>query len=270
VKTALLAIVATASMTAQTSPPTAPATRFDVVSVKRNRSGDTNASLRPTPGGGLIITNNTLRGLVRNAYFLPDDQIVGGPEWFDTDRFDIIATGSGLEVALPIMVTKLKALLTDRFGLQAHSEMRERSVYLLVPTRVGGPLGPQLRLSTVDCRPAAGVRPAGVVPPGQPAGEQPVCGSRNRRGLMMMGGGGMADFARELTPRAGRIVVDGTGLAGTFDLTLTWDAEVATGAIETGVSIFTAMQEQLGLKLEPQRAPVEVLVIDRAEPPTEN
>lgn len=275
----LLAIAATASLAAQAGTPSAPSARFDVVSVKRNNSGDQNASVRPRAGGGLTVMNNTLLSLVRNAYGLQNFQIVGGPEWLDRERFDIIATGSGAEVPFPVMLDRLRALLSDRFGLVVHREMRDTAVYALVLARKDGQLGPQLRQSTIDCRPSVvvpgGTPPKGIIPPGQPAGEQPVCGGRTRRGLLMVGGAGLEDVARQLAASAGRSIVDKTGLTGTFDLTLTWDPDPAGAAVDPaspnqGLSHFTAVQEQLGLRLEPQRAPVEVLVIDRAEPPTEN
>jgi uncharacterized protein (TIGR03435 family) len=274
-RTAVIVLCAVVTISGQGAAPPA----FEVVSVKRNHSGDQNASVRPAPGGGLLVKNNTLRSLLRNAYMFADNRLFGGPAWLDTDRFDITATGSGDDVPFEMMLERMRTLLADRFGVVVHREMREMSVYALVPVREDRRFGPQLRPSAIDCRPSTAAvarsRPAGIVPPGQPPGEQPVCGGRTKRGLMMIGGAGLDDFARELAAAAGRPVIDRTGLIGTFDLTVAWDPDPTGAADEPaspvrGLSLFTAVQEQLGLKLDPQRAPVEVLVIDRAEPPTEN
>jgi uncharacterized protein (TIGR03435 family) len=262
-RTALVAAVLAAGHAAAQAPPP----RFDVVSVKRNRSGDSNSSTRVRPGGGLLVTNNTLRGLIRNAFTREDFQIAGGPAWIDTDRFDIVATGSQ-DASFDVMVAKVKTLLADRFGLMAHVEMREMPVYALTAVRADR-LGPNIRASAVDCRPTAtnAAKPQPVTPPGLPPGEQPICGLRRRQGFVGIGGATMTEFALGLSGIVSRTVIDRSGLAGTHDLSLTWDPDLAGGQ---GVSLFTAVQEQLGLKLEPQRAPVEVLVIDRAEPPTED
>jgi uncharacterized protein (TIGR03435 family) len=269
VKTAFLAIATTVSLAAQAIPPTAPAPAFEVVSIKRNRSGDQNSSTRVRPGGGLLVTNNTLRGLVRNAYMREDFQIVGAPSWFDTDRFDILATGDNQDVPFDVMVSRTKRLLADRFALVVHSEIRELPIYALVPASAEGRTGPQIRQSAIDCRPTStgGRRPDAVMPPGIPVGEQPVCGVRRRQGFVAVGGGGLAEFSLALSGIVGRTVVDRTGMDGAYDLALTWDADLAAGQ---GVSLFTAVREQLGLKLEARRGPVEVLVVDRVEPPAEN
>jgi uncharacterized protein (TIGR03435 family) len=260
---------------AQTSAPNGVPPGFEAASVKPNTSGDPGGSFGGRPGGQLIITNYTLRNIVRNAYGLQDFQIVGGPDWFDSDRFDIVAKAAN-DAPPAQMIQMVRTLLAERFGLAVHTETRELPVYALVMARADGRRGPQLRPAAVDCAALLAARGRGAPPtPAQP-GDRPVCGMRTVPGRMVAGGYALGDVARNLAPFAGRTVVDKTGLTGTFDLDLTWtpdqipQAPLTPGAPPidaNGPSIFTALQEQLGLKLDSQRGPVEVLVIDRAEKP---
>jgi uncharacterized protein (TIGR03435 family) len=250
---------------------------FEVASIKRNVSADQNASVRGQ-SGRVTITNNTLFNIIRNAYNVQRFQMVSGeraPSWLDTDRWDIVATTDGKRTQQE-MLAMLQNLLADRFKLVVRRETREIPVFGLVLARADERLGPQLRKSTVECMAPAG--PNGGAPPPQPAGPGagvPNCGTRVGRGSVVSNGVLLADFARNLSPLAARVVVDKTGLTGAWDLDLTWapDADGAgTGTPSTtdGPSLFTAVQEQLGLKLDPQRGAVAVLVIDSAERPTED
>jgi uncharacterized protein (TIGR03435 family) len=269
---------------------------FEAASVKPNRSGDGRIALFFQPGGRFMATGVTLRMLVGAAYGtpapLPDYQLIGGPDWIGSDRFDIIAKAEGdpqpgPQGPPPIMFLMLRTLLADRFKLAVHTESRELPIYALVMSRTDGRHGPQLNPAAVDCAALRGSRgnapPAGP-PPGPPAGfERPPCGIRMAPGTMLAGGVTMAQLANALSrlPVVNRIVDNRTALAGAFDLDLRWTppqmpASPPPGAPPLppidpdGPSIFTAVQEQLGLKLESQRGPVEVLVIDSAERPTED
>jgi len=250
---------------------------FEVASVKSNKSGDPGGSFGGRPGGQVVVRNNTLRNMIRNAYGLQDFQIVGGPDWINSDRFDIVAKAA--DDAPPAqMLLMVRALLADRFKLAMHTETREIPIYALVMARSDGRRGPQLRPAAADCGALlAAARGGGAPVPRVSAGERPVCGMQTLPGRMMAGGYALPDVARNLSPFTGRMVVDKTGLAGTFDLDLTWTPDqVPQGALPPGApaidpngpSLFTAVQEQLGLKLDSERGPVEVLVIDRAERPT--
>ena len=263
---AALAVVLTA---ATLSAQSAPSPTFDVVSVKRNRTGDQNSSTRPRPGGGVQITNNTLRQMIRNAYQREDYLIIGGPSWVDSDRFDVVATGVGPDVGFEVLQRRMQAMLSDRFRLAVRDEIRQLPVYEL-SRRNADRLGAQIRQSQIDCRPtttAATAKPTPVVPPGAPAGEPPVCGIRRRPGILVAGGAPLDEVLRALSGLIGQTIVDRTGISGPVDVALIWEADLAAGQ---GVSLFAAVQEQLGLRLEPTRGPVNVLVIDRAELPTEN
>jgi len=269
---ALLAIGAPRAQAPAAQPPA-----FDVASVKPNKDGGP-SSVRVTPGGMLTITNSNLRNIIRNAWNITNDQIVGGPDWLDSDRFDITAKASqpfGQDQARAM----LQALLADRFGLATHNETRELPVYLLVLARKDGALGPQMKKADVDCAALfASVAAGGKMPERLPNGNLP-CGISVRlnqgQGVVTGNGVAMEQLARNLVGGVGRIVVDKTGLAGYYDINVTFAADgppsagapAAPAPDPGGASLFTAMQEQLGLKLEPGRAPIPVLVIDRATRP---
>ncbi len=256
------------------APPHPPA--FEVASIKRNISGSTSAGTRTLPGGRITITNNPLRNMIRNAYGVQGFQIVGGPDWVNTDRWDIVAKAEG-DVPREQMSAMMQALLADRFNLVIHRETREMPIYALRLARGDGAFGPQLRRSVTDCAALmADARARGGTPPSRVNGRV-SCGMSINNGRMEVNADGMPNLVRNLAPIVGRIVVDKTGLTGSFDLDLTWAPEAQAGSSESatptaidGPSIFTAMQEQLGLKLEPQRGPVDVLVIDSAERPMED
>ena len=272
---ATLALVVAGARAPQAQVPPAAAT-FDVSSVKPNKDGGP-SSVRVTPGGMLSVTNNNLRNIIRNAWNITNDQIAGGPDWIDSERFDITAKASK-PFAQDEARAMLQALLADRFGLVTHQETRDLSVYLLVLARKDGALGPQMKKSDVDCAALfAAVTAGGKMPERLPNGNLP-CGIsvRGNQGLVTGNGVAMEQLARNLVGGVGRIVVDKTGLPGYYDLNLTFAPEgpppaqgaPAGPAPDPGAaSLFTAMQEQLGLKLEPGRAPISVLVIDRAQRP---
>ena len=170
----------------------------------------------------------------------------------------------------------LRALLADRFKLTAHSEFRDRPIYVLVMDRKDGKLGPQLKKVDVDC---AALRDRAGRAPTSGAAVSP-CGGFRALGLGHSTGHAvtMSMIAALLEGSVGRNVFDRTGLGGKFDVDLLWTPdqpqgpgapEVSAGAVN-GPSIFTAVREQLGLKLDSTTGPVDVLVIDHAEPPTEN
>jgi bla regulator protein BlaR1 len=262
---------------------------FDVTSVKPNNSGSGRILMQQVPGGGWNGTNVTLGMLIRMANQLQDNQIVGGPKWLFADRYDVLGKGSAPGREGPFF-PKLKTLLADRFGLVVHTEKRELPMYALVLARRDGKLGPKLAPSTADCAPPA---PApggrGEQPPPRPfvmpgPGERPRCGFMIGPGSIMAGGSPLSSLATNLSRLVGSMVVDKTGLAGNFDWTLEFapDPNMAGRGdlpqpppgvgperpASDGPSIFSALQEQLGLKLDSTKGPVDVLVIDRAEKPT--
>jgi uncharacterized protein (TIGR03435 family) len=269
--TALLVCAATAL------PARAQRPAFEVASIKRNVSVGQLSSIRGQPGGRITVTNHSLRSIIRQINRLQGDQIVGGPDWVDKDRWDIVAKGEG-DPAFEQLVAMMQTLLADRFKLVTHRETRDMPVYALVLARSDGRLGPQLQTSTVDCAAiaAAARTQGGTAPP--PPGAGPRCGTNMSFGRMRTSAVPMTDIARNFSIAAGRTVVDRTGLTGIFDLDVTWKPDVPAGSAgpagnistDDAPSLFTALQEQLGLKLDAQRGPVEVLVIDSAERPVED
>jgi uncharacterized protein (TIGR03435 family) len=246
-----------------------------VSSVKPNKDGGP-SSVRVTPGGMLTVTNNNLRNIIRNAWNITNDQIVGGPDWIDSERFDITAKASR-PFAQDEARAMLQALLADRFGLVTHNETRELPVYLLTLARKDGALGPQMKKSDLDCAALfAAVTAGGKMPERLPNGSLP-CGISVRPGTVTANAASMEQLARNMTGGVGRIVVDKTALPGYYDLNVTFAAEgppplpgapAGPAPDPAAPSLFTALQEQLGLKLEPGRAPIPVLVIDRAARPS--
>ena len=248
--------------------------QFEVASVKPNKTGDPNSALRLQPGGRIVATNVALRLLIRNLYNVQAEQIAGAPDWIESERFDIEAKADReyppqADAPAPELLAMMRNLLADRFKLVVHRESREMPVYLLVMAKADKTLGPQMRRVDVDCAAetarAMAARRGGAPPPSDP-NKMPPCGMRMRSGNVTARGTTLPQLARNLSQFLGRSVVDRTGLGGAFDMDLEWAPEQTPNA--PGPSIFTAVQEQLGLKLDSQRAPVDVLVVDRVERPT--
>jgi uncharacterized protein (TIGR03435 family) len=276
---ASVAVTATSRLLAQV-PDARPA--FEVASVRESKPGDSRQpGLAPiAPGGRVTIVGLTARELLRLAYsseaaLLPS-QIVGGPAWIDSARFDINAIGGDQLAAGPNrsparIFALLRTLLEDRFVLKAHAERREMPIYALVVDRPDGRLASKLRPSSGDCV-APGVAGASVA--------AQLCGFR-RVGPAGLSGHGisMELFAGVLAtlPDVLRVVRDRTNLAGRFDIDLTFTSlgavagnDPATVAADGGPSLFTALKEQLGLRLDSQRGPVDIYIIDSLEKPRED
>jgi uncharacterized protein (TIGR03435 family) len=219
---------------------------FEVASIKRNTSGTLNSGMNNQPGGRVTVINMTLRQLVRGIHRLADYQVVNNAgDWLSTERWDIAAK-SERDVPFEQLVTMMRALVTERFSLAMHREQRDAPIYALTLARPGGAPGRALRRSTKDCS----------VPN--------TCNVFGDPGVLKADGRTMDDLARNLAQMPlGRMVVNRTNLLGAFDVELTWnDTE--------GPSLFTALQEQLGLKLESDHGPVDMLIIDSARRPTED
>lgn len=254
-------------------------------------------TIPPPVGGRFTASNVPLRFLVGIAYDLNDFQIVGGPDWQMSRRFDIQAKAAAPDVGMDAMLPMIKALLADRFHLKVHTELREMPIYALVIARDDRRLGANITRSTADCSNAQAQKVAetmaregptalaGLLHSGRglPCTIMPVP-TRGVAGAMTMRANGqsMAALAKFLTSTTGRIVRDRTGLSGLYDWELTFDRAVRPRAApQTGNNLpipptlppsdspelTTALHEQLGLKLQSTRGPVEVLVIDSAALP---
>ena len=280
---------------AQEPSPTATQTEtysFEVATLKQNTSGERGGGIRRLPGGRVTVTNMAARQLVAFAYSLQlgQFQLVGGPSWLADDKFDITAKmegnpewgGPGSNKPDPITIA-MRKLLADRFKLKVHTESRELDAYALVVARPGT-LGPKLKPSPTDCAAMLKDAQAGKLPPLPAPGslktdETMPCSIMGGRGMVRFDGFPMSQVAGMFTGQAGRIVVDRTGLTGNWQFVLTFLPEQPLAGPPGGAeppidpnapSFFTALQEQLGLKLESTKAPVTVAVIDSAEHPTDD
>ena len=251
---------------------------FEVASIKSNASGALRVSIQSSPGGRFTAINAPVRALIRHAYQLQDFELTGGPKWLDSDRFDIVAKAEG-EPAPARSRLMLRALLVERFKLQLHSETRERPLYALVMARRDGKTGPGLRRTDSDCAGTAPLQDVLGITPGPPDPDA-ACGyfGPGPGGGTTFRGVTIEALARLLAPPVHRPVVDRTGLTGYFDADLEMTAEFGPPPPPPGVpdqvdraslpSIFTAIQDRLGLRLDAQRGSITVFVIDRLERPT--
>lgn len=276
---ALLALSSGAvSITSLHAAPQEPPPTFDVASIKRDVSGEPDMFFRIIPT--LHLERVTLKALVIMAYRVHDFQVTGGPDWIDSDRYNIDAKGqppSAVNLAYrDLQLQRLQTLLRDRFQLTIHRETKELPIYVLTVAK-GGP-----KLHPPDCI----QRPPGdyTIAPGKTSWA--YCG------LLGGGNGGiqassttMADFANWLSNPLSRTVVDKTGINGEFQIHLTYTPDLpavpspdaagpslADGAAAADLrpDIFAAIEEQLGLKLNSAKGPVEVITIDHVERPSDD
>jgi uncharacterized protein (TIGR03435 family) len=253
---------------------------FDVASVKPSAFGSyqTRADMRSE---GVNFINLPLRAIVQFAFGITQPtRILGLPDWAVTERFDVVAKPPDKATRDELRLM-LQALLHERFKLEARQESREVNVYALVLARRDGQLGPKLRPSTSDCLPPRA--PGGAAAPERSgAQDRPTCGTQPAGpGHLVVINVPITQLATGLSMINGRTVIDKTGLTGSFDVDLTFTSDTPRALRPDGVpteaaanpdapSLFTALQEQLGLKLEPQRASEDVVVVDRIERPSTN
>jgi bla regulator protein blaR1 len=268
-------------------PPIDPEMRFEVVSIKPfDSSGGAQPRITMNPGR-YDVMGMPLRLVVGQGLGAPLDRIFGWPDWIDTERYTIAAKmPDGPPPPARALFVMIENLLKDRFNLVTHRETREMPIYNLVVARSDRP-GPGLKESSRECRAELTERleaaRRGAPMQTTPAGCMTL---KLNVGTVSMIGIQMAQLANFLTQSVGRPVIDRTGLTSFYDLTLKWTPDPGGGPTPFGLpagvlptappppadpdapNIFTAVQEQLGLKLEAGRGPVEVVVIDRLEKPT--
>jgi uncharacterized protein (TIGR03435 family) len=259
---------------------------FEVASIKQNTSGDGGQFIRVMPGNRFNVTNMPPRALITLAYQLQQFQLVGGPPWLTSDHYDIVAKLAGEQVAFapgqpnPMMLA-MRGLLAERFKLKMHTETREMDVYNLVMIKPGAP-GPNLKQATTDCAALVAARRGQPpsAPPGPPGPNDPMpCGMMGLPGMIRAGTQPISGITGMLTNQTGRLVFDKTNLTGNWDFTVKYQFEMRGGqSLPPNIpppdpdapSLYTAIQEQLGLKLESAKSPVEVTVVDSIEHPTED
>ena len=246
--------------------------QFEVASVKHNISGSDKAYLKATPGR-LAMTNISLKRLILNAYDLEDYQISGDPSWIASEHYDIQATAEGNPSVRQMEGPMLPALLEDRFQLTFHRVTRQLPVYELTIAKGGVKLH---EAKEGACTPYSVDAPPPPLPHSNWCG---LAGTEDRlNGALDRTGVSIPQLATRLSRQyvpsgLRRPIIDKSGLTRTFNFHLEWTIDQATSALPdeaTGPSILTATQEQLGLKLESAKGPVEVMVIDHVEPPSGN
>ena len=243
----LAGTIASASIQAQPAAPRLVPRSFDVASVKPNRIGGEGRRAGSSPGGAFTATNVTLKLLISRAYGVPEAQIEGGPEWIDTETYDIAAKAdTPREMSREEVRPCLQALLAERFQLTIHRQPKQGAVFSLGPAKNG----PRFKEHS-------GPGPAGIsVSSG--SGVATITATKAT----------MARLAEYLSSQAERPVIDNTELKGEYDFRVEWGTDDKPGSPRP--SIFAALQEQLGLKLSLTRGTIEMIVVDRAERASEN
>ncbi len=242
-----LVLLALTCVTAFAQTPTA-RPEFEVASVKPGFGPDGYSAIKATPGGRFTVENLPLKYLIGVAYEVKGPQILNGPGWIETMPFDISGKAEG-SPTLPEMLPLLRSLLADRFKLTIHRATKQLSILALTVAKGQGKL---VKSSVGGCGSA-------------------TTGLRSIMDGLTGTEVSMNDLAKWLSVVLATIVIDRTGLPDKYDVHLEWSPDPSRpGWNGPGASIFTDLQEQLGLKLESQKAPVEVLVIEHIEKPTEN
>jgi uncharacterized protein (TIGR03435 family) len=245
-------LLATVGAAAQSAP------QFEVASVKRSTSGAPGFTLSQLPGGHFVATNVPLRFIVMAAFGVPAYMVDGGPGWINSERYDIQAMAEDRPSFYRQWPDMLRGLLVERFKLATHTERRPMQGFALVLARADSRLGERLRRTdTCELTP--------VLPP---------CGqARGSDHSYQMNGMTLSALTYMLRQRVDAPVEDRTGFTGNFVVELDWALErpgSPDAVPDDGVMLVTALQEQLGLKLQRERVDVEVVVIDRVERPAEN
>lgn len=281
-----LVLVPVAAIEARQEPSRPAPAVTGVLSVIKPSRADEVSRLQVPIGGRFTASSVTVLDLIAAAYGdltpLAAAHVVGAPDWASRERFTIEArTEQAPPAAVPFddrnvtaAFAMVRAMLADRFHLAVHDDMRDTDVYAMVTVRRDGRPGPELRRTSLDCEAIAARGPDNPVV-GADGRPLPPCALRGPRGSLVATGVMMKTLADRLArlPGIDRPVLDATGLSERFDFSLRWsEAAIApdTPALESGPSIFTALQEQLGLRLDSRRAPIRHLVIDRLDHPTPN
>lgn len=283
----MLSVALGSVMLGAQSPPANDGLRFEVTSIKRNLTnalGSNGSAERPD--GGFVLLNVPMMTLIGRAQFpsIAPIDMVGLPDWARSDRYDVRTTSPLSRAATPEeRAAMILAMLAERVNLKTHVETRDTEVFDLVPARADRRLGSGIKPSEIDCeaklaadRAAA---EAGAPPPRPPidmsAPPAPCSGLRISNGFE--GDTTMETMSMLLRSTAGRPIVDKTGLKGYYRVKMTFlrvlspaGPSVTPSAADDVPDLFSALPSQLGLKLEPSKAPRQVLVIDRLERPTED
>lgn len=275
----LVIAAATLSIAAQ-EPEGLTAASFEAATFKPNRSGADGWQFNPRSTGQFTATNARVADLIKAAFLLQPNQLGPLPSWTASERYDIVArldpsiAGRNQPPGVPpTWSLALRALLTDTLKLRFHHEVRQQPVYALVLARAGQP-GPQMKQAAFDCdalreQALAAARTGAATPYPPTTPDRIACGMRNVPGRITYGGSALDEFRGALSILTGRAVLDRTGLSGRWDFVLTYatEAQLRSGEPTDVPELFTALTEQLGLKLQSTTGPVDVMIVDHIERP---
>lgn len=274
--TCTLVLISAAVVPVRTQQPADASARFEVTSVRRNTSVADVGSVGAQRGGRLVAVSATPLQIIAWAFRMEATRIVGAPGWAAQDRYDVAAAPAqdlAGQLGFPAVQQMTQHLMTDRFKLTTHNEMRPLPVYTLAVARTDRRLGPQIQKATVDC---AALQKEGLPPSPAPRTaadfeKPPTCGVRGGSGLYAAGGVTLTDFSQMLRSSLDAPVVDKTGLEGAYTILLKWTPDGRSPTTDqSSPALFTAVEEQLGLKLQRGTELLEVLVIDSISRPSEN
>ena len=250
---------------------------FEAASIKVNKSDSGPSGISGTTPGRFVVTRTPLKFVILYAYQLLNHQVIGLPDWTEDINFDITAVYKSAAVPADKDVRAMvQGLLRDRFGLLIHPDRRVIPAYDLNLAHTNGKPGPKMTVSSIDCEKMISEKTplnnAGGPSAVAPGGIRPACKALATRRYLTGGGLTMQQLTSTLQSMVGRPVVDRTGLKGSYDVEASWTLMDDTGDApqNDSPSIFTALQEQLGLKLDTRREPFDVIVIDRVTLPTDN
>jgi uncharacterized protein (TIGR03435 family) len=266
-----VAIVAVAGLFTAAQTPAPTRLSFEVASIKRSPQDAKDTRWGSEPGRW-YMRNVAVSVMVREAYPTQARDLIGAADWVTTEPYDVDARAEGNPTRDQIRLM-LQTLLSERFKLRLHYETLERPVYALTVARADGRTSAGLAPSKIDCDAVTAARRENRTAdiPAPPNGA-PACGFGSSYGpegvTLRFGGAPLSRLGESLSVPDNRIVLDRTGLAGGYEFTLTYTQQPEPG--DDKASLFTALEEQLGLKLVPDRAPLQVLAIDHIERPTEN
>lgn len=245
----MLLLVCTVGLSGQTAP------QFEVASIKLTKSAESGSVIHKLPGGRFQGDRVTLRFLIVYAWNVADYQLMGGPKWLDSDRFDVVATpeqNAGNEpVSRDASVRRmLQTLLAERFGLKVHTERREMQAIVLTAAKGGSKLPPTTH----------------------PPGPQVLSGREGLNKTLTFQAAPLSYVVKSLSNQLQNVVVDETGFTGTYDFKLAWTPNAVAEQDTTGQAgpTLTAALEDLGIRLIHRKASAEVLVIDTVDKPSEN
>jgi uncharacterized protein (TIGR03435 family) len=245
--------------------------QFDVVSIKPHRyDPSTGGGMRTLPDGAFMMTSQPISSILTAASPQPVREVSGYPDWVKNEQYDIVAKPApGSNPTREQRNEMMRNMLVDRLKVAGHVEEVERKAFALVVARRDGRLGPQLKPPTLDCTPQAS---AAALTPTPPPDAQRRCGMRMGPGTIESGGIKLDQLVNSFTGLAGGFVTNRTGLDGYYTVTLRFTPPrlSATGAPpdDDAPQFVTALQEQLGLKLVPEKMMVKIFVIDHIERPT--